>query len=87
MHYVYVLISSIDKNLYVGCTKNLKGRVIEHNKGYVSSTNNRRPLEPIYYEAFVNQQDAYDREKWLKTGWGKNRMNKILKNTFESLGS
>jgi len=37
-----------------------------HNKGWVESTKNRRPLKLIYYEACLNQQDALHREKYLR---------------------
>jgi len=33
----------------------------------------------IYYEAYLDKQDAFAREKWLKTGWGRNYLKKILK--------
>lgn len=86
MHYVYILTSKKDRNLYIGCTKDLQNRFREHNDGRVKSTKDRRPFVLVHYEAFSNQQDAYGREKWLKTGWGKNSMKKMLINTFESLG-
>ena len=72
--------------MYVGCTNNLKGRLAKHNSGLVKSTSNRRPLEIIFYEAFLRQDDAYSREKWLKTGWGRNHIQKMLHNYLESLG-
>ena len=31
------------------------------------STKDRRPLELIYYEACLNEKDAFRREKYLKT--------------------
>ena len=79
-HYVYVLKSNKDKKLYTGYTKNLKLRLEEHNKGRVDSTNDRRPLKLIYYEACLNQQDATHREKYLKTHLGK----MFLKNRLKS---
>ena len=81
-YYVYVLCSEIDKENYVGCTNNLKRRLIEHNAGKVFSTTKRIPLKPIYIEIYLNQQDAYEREKFLKTGWGKNYLKRVLKNYF-----
>lgn len=68
--------------MYVGCTNDLKKRLELHNSGKVSSTKHRRPFELIYYEVFVDKQDAFRREQWLKTGWGRNRLNKILINTL-----
>ena len=86
MHYVYIFQSIKDNGLYIGCTKDLKKRFILHNKGEVSSTKNRKPFKLIYYEAFLNQQDAFAREQWLKTGWGRSHVNKILSNYLKNLG-
>ena len=79
MQYVYVLQSRKDNKKYVGYTKNLKLRFESHQKGRVPSTKNRRPLELIYYEACLNQQDATHREKYLKTYLGKMFLKSRLK--------
>lgn len=71
MYYVYVLRSEVDNNFYVGYSSNLENRLIQHEKGLVNSTKNRRPLELVYFEGCLNQQDATHREKYLKTSWGK----------------
>ncbi|MDP1689429.1 MAG: GIY-YIG nuclease family protein [bacterium] len=83
-HYVYVLRSDMDDSNYVGCTNNLKKRLLEHNGGKTYSTRNKLPLHLIYCEIYPNQQDAYKREKFLKSGWGKNYIKKVLKNYFLS---
>ncbi len=80
MHYVYILESQKDHELYVGCTKDLRARMSLHTLGKVESTKNRRPLHLIFYEAFLNQRDAFTREQWLKTGWGRNQVQKMLHN-------
>ena len=82
MYYIYVLLSKKDKKLYVGCTKNLKLRFEQHIKGLVNSTKNRRPLIFIYYEACLKQEDAFRREKYLKTHYGKMFLKKRLKSYF-----
>jgi putative endonuclease len=79
-HYVYILQSKKDGELYVGCTNDLKKRIKEHNDGMVFSTKGNRPYVIIHYEAFLNKKDAFLREKWLKTGWGRNQIKKILGN-------
>ncbi len=84
--YEYILRSIKDKDLYVGCTNDLKKRFLLHNDGKVSSTKNRKPFEIIHYEAFLNQQDAFAREQWLKTGWGRNHIKKVLGNYLKNLG-
>lgn len=71
MHFVYVLKSLKDGELYVGRAKELKERLVEHSKGRVASTKNRRPLKFIYCEMSNNIRDAAHREKYLKTAWGK----------------
>lgn len=80
LYYVYILKSEIDSNMYIGYTKDLKIRIQQHNTGLVTSTKNRRPLNLIYYEACLNQQDATHREKYLKTSWGKRYVKNRLKN-------
>ena len=72
MHYVYILLSKRDRKLYVGYTNNLRNRLNKHNTGKVLATQNRLPMQLIYYEAHLDKQEARDREKYLKTGWGRN---------------
>ena len=68
---VYIIKSSKDKKRYIGCTKNIVRRLDEHNKGLVKSTKNRRPLELIYSEEFENKSDAFARERFFKSGKGR----------------
>jgi len=78
MFYVYILQSIKDGNFYVGYSADLKTRFIEHKKGKVSSTKNRRPIILIYYEAYRSGKDARIREKFLKTGKGREFMDKNI---------
>lgn len=80
MHYIYVLKSLKDGDLYVGRTEDLRSRLIAHNKGRVDSTKNRRPLKFLYAEVGNNIKDAVHREKYLKTAWGKRYLKHRLKN-------
>jgi putative endonuclease len=82
MHYVYVLQSEIDGQFYTGCTGDLRKRFEQHNDGKVLSTRERRPLKLIYYEACINEQDAFRREKYLKTTYGKRFIRVRCKNYF-----
>tara|TARA_B100000745_G_scaffold123564_1_gene80261 strand:- start:5796 stop:6050 length:255 start_codon:yes stop_codon:yes gene_type:complete len=84
MYYVYILLSKKDDKFYTGCTTDLKKRVTMHNKKTIKSTQNRTPLKLVYYEAFLNREDAFQREKWLKTGWGRNHLKKTLKNYLKN---
>ncbi len=78
--YVYVLHSGTDNNLYTGYTQNLQNRLDQHQKGTVESTKRRRPLTLVYWEGCLNQKDALQREKYLKTAWGKRYLKNRLMN-------
>jgi len=82
MYYTYVLRSRKDNKMYTGYTKDLKLRFEQHKKGQVSSTRDRRPLEIIYYEACISEEDVLRREKHLKTHYGKIYLKKRLKSYF-----
>ena len=79
MHYVYILQITKDGKFYTGSTNELKRRIQEHQYGNVTSTWNRRPLELIYYEACLNEDDAKQRETYLKSGMGKKYIRNHLK--------
>jgi putative endonuclease len=79
MHYVYILKSIKDSKWYTGCTEDLWKRFSEHNDGKVAATRERRPFELIYYEASLNKEDAFAREKYLKSGMGKRYLRNRLK--------
>ena len=64
---------------YTGMTSNLKQRLEQHNKGLTQSTKYRKPLKLIYFEAYLNKNDAFRREKYLKSGMGKRDLRNRLK--------
>jgi len=79
MHYVYVLQSKKDKNIYIGVTSDLRARFLKHNAGEIKSTKNRRPFILIYYEAYKDKRDATKREYNLKTGQQRETIRERLK--------
>lgn len=82
MYYVYILQSQKDHSLYIGYTTNLEKRVADHNNGKSQATKPFRPYKLIFYEAFLNMRDAKSREEYLKSGWGRRTVGKMLKNYF-----
>ena len=78
MYYVYVLRSLKDSKLYTGKTRDLRARFEKHNLGEVPATKTRRPLELIYYEAYITKDDAMGRELFLKSGSGRRFLKKQL---------
>lgn len=79
MNFVYVLRSMKDKKRYIGLTNNLDNRIKLHNNGSVDATRNRRPLELIYFEKFEERTEAAKREKFLKSGKGREFLKSIDK--------
>jgi len=79
MYYVYILKSLRNKSLYIGYTVDLKRRLEEHNDGKNISTKPFRPYKLIFYEAFLEKIDAKNREEYLKSGYGRRTINKLLR--------
>lgn len=73
MYYVYVLRSEKDGKCYTGITSDLKRRLAEHNRGKSStpSTSFRGPFTMIYHETVPGRKFARQREKFLKSGAGR----------------
>ena len=61
MFYVYVLENPKTGALYYGFTSNLKQRFAKHQEMPKHAGWNL-----VYYEAYLNEQDARDRERMLK---------------------
>ena len=85
MYYVYILHSAKDKGLYIGYTTDLKRRLAEHQKGLSKSTKHRLPVELVHYEAFQESADAKAREKYLKSGYGREQLRNQLKQLYRKL--
>ena len=66
MYYVYILKSTQDDKLYIGYTNDLRRRLIQHNTSSSKATKSRLPLKLVYYEVYLSEKDAKDREFKLK---------------------
>ncbi|PIT97638.1 excinuclease ABC subunit C [Candidatus Berkelbacteria bacterium CG10_big_fil_rev_8_21_14_0_10_41_12] len=86
MHYTYILQSKKDNCLYTGCTKDLRKRFDEHIQGRVYPTRARGPFKIIYYEACWDRGDAFAREKYLKSVYGKRYLKNRLKRFLSLTG-
>ena len=78
-YYTYVLKSMKTNEFYTGATSNFTNRIAEHDKGDAVSTKHKRPLNLIYFEACFNKDDAFRRERYLKTSMGKGYIRQRLK--------
>jgi putative endonuclease len=80
MYYVYAFYDKIREIFYVGYTNDLKRRVKEHNVGKTQTTSRMPDKLLVYYEACLSKKDAEEREKQLKTGFGRGYLKRRLKN-------
>lgn len=85
MYYVYILHSEKDGKLYIGSTPNLKARIEKHSNGFVIATKHRRSVQLIYYESFLNSDDAKRCEMCLKGGKGREELKIQLQDTYKEI--
>ncbi|WP_343768880.1 GIY-YIG nuclease family protein [Gangjinia marincola] len=74
---IYILKCSNGK-YYTGFTANLSQRLKAHQRGEVSFTRNKLPVELVHVAFFLEKQKAYDFERYLKSGSGIAFRNKRL---------
>jgi putative endonuclease len=77
--FVYA-ISSLNHNyIYVGMTQNIEERIKRHNDGRERTTKFYTPFELIYSEVCETRVQARIREKYWKSGVGKEKLRKLRK--------
>jgi len=80
MFYVYVIKSTKKGTLYTGHTEDIERRIEQHNKGLLGRyTKNKGPWELVYSETYKTRSEAMKREKYLKTGVGREFVNSKMK--------
>ena len=81
MYYVYILENQNDRSWYIGFTGDIEQRLIDHASGKGGRTTRlKKSWRLIYYEAYLNRQDALGREGFLKSGSGRRFIKKQLRN-------
>ena len=79
LFYTYVLVGE-NGSLYKGFTNNLKRRFEQHCNGTGADyTKKYKPLGVIYYEVLPTQEEAVNREKYFKSGCGREWLKSKLK--------
>ena len=72
MYYVYLLKSeNFTERTYIGYTKDLKGRIKQHNSGASIHTAKYKPWRIHNYFAFESEDFALRFEKYLKSHSGR----------------
>ena len=75
---LYVIRSEVNQNLYVGICKDVNNRLKEHNNGKNRYTKGLRPWVMVYTEEFPDWETARSKEKYYKSGSGKEYLKRIL---------
>ncbi len=84
-YYVYILKCS-DNSYYTGVTSDLESRFIKHQSGHYpeSYTDNRRPVQLVFYYEFNEIEHAISFEKQVK-GWSRKKKEAIINDNWEKL--
>jgi putative endonuclease len=77
---VYIIKSTSSGIHYTGQTESLEKRLLEHNTGTLGKfTRNKGPWKLIYTELFETRVEAMAREKYFKTGVGRDFLKRNVK--------
>jgi putative endonuclease len=79
MYFVYVLGNTATQKHYTGFTTDLVQRLGQHNSGVTRSTKNRDRWVLLYSEEFATRPEAMRRERFLKSGKGREELRRILR--------
>ncbi len=83
---VYVLKSLQRNYFYVGLTNNIDRRVRQHQEGKERTTRPYLPFQLLVAEEYETRADARIREKYFKSGIGKERLKEHFGNMCPSGG-
>jgi putative endonuclease len=78
MFYCYVLLSQKTGRRYVGSCENLTERIRRHNAGDSKATKHGLPWVVLHSEIFDKRSGAAQRERYYKTGRGRDELDKKL---------
>ena len=91
-YYVYIMTNKFNTVLYTGFTNDLARRVYEHKNHFVEGfTKKYRVDKLVYYEVFDDPDNAISREKQIKAGSRKKKVelidgfNKEWKDLYEEI--
>jgi putative endonuclease len=84
MPYVYILRCS-DGSYYVGSTRNLEGRLWQHQQGEGAEYTKRRlPVELAWAQEYKSVVEAFAMEKKIQ-GWSRAKREALISGAFELL--
>ena len=82
---MYILKCS-DNSYYTGVTNDIDRRISEHMEGMDvrSYTYYRRPVKLVYYETFIDPNEAIEFEKQIK-GWSRRKKEALIEGNWEKI--
>ena len=84
MPHLYIL-ECADGSYYVGSTRNLDHRLMQHESGVVPSyTSTRLPVRLVCAEEFEHMHEAYAREKQVQ-GWSRAKRRALIEGRLGDL--
>ena len=77
-YYVYIMTNKVNSTLYTGVTSNLKRRIYEHREGIGGGFTKKYAIKKlVYYEITNDVHSALAREKQIKAGSRKRKVDLI----------
>jgi putative endonuclease len=88
IYYIYFLKSQKNGKIYTGYTeKDPRERLKDHNYGSNKWTKENGPLELLHYEKYFCKNDAQEREKFYKSGFGRLIRDSIIDTVKKSVSA
>jgi putative endonuclease len=78
MFHCYILRSQKTGRHYVGSCEDREERLRRHNAGESKATKHRTPWVLVHSEEFPTRREAVARERYYKTGRGRDELNAFL---------
>jgi putative endonuclease len=79
------MLRCVDGSYYVGSTRNLDHRMMQHDTGIGSAyTSTRMPVQLVWYEEFDRIDEAYAREKQVQ-GWSRAKREALIAGRIRDL--
>ena len=87
MYHIYVMRSLRNGKRYVGMTsRDLQTRLHEHKIGISAWTRQNGPFKLVHTEEYSDRLIAQRRERFLKSGHGRDVLSRILSQAYPSKG-
>jgi putative endonuclease len=75
---VYIIQSLLDNSYYIGYTKNLEKRIVQHNNAKTGYSSKKVPWILVYSESFEIKSLAIKRERFIKNQKSRDFIKKLI---------